>query len=70
MTQDLTPRVIEASDVDTFDRDTGRVRRYTVITYRLGELGPFREEFEHGSFTEAELRERMQRKAATLRSIG
>ena len=69
MPQDLTPRVIESTDTEYYERDTGKLRRVTTVTYRLGELGPFREEFERDAFTEQELRQRMQRKADTLRSF-
>lgn len=67
MAQDLTPKVIDVQDVDTYDRDSGRVKRITQITYRLGEFGPFREEFERDQFTETELRLRMSRRADTIK---
>ena len=67
MPQDLTPRVVESRDEEYFERDSGKLRRVTVVTYRLGELGPFREEFEREMFTEYELQQRMDKKAATLR---
>jgi hypothetical protein len=67
MPQELTPRVIDTYDHDVFDRDSQKVRRITVVTYRLGDFGPFREEFEAGAFTEFELRDRMRRKADTLK---
>lgn len=66
---DLTPRIVESSDTEYFERDTGKLRRVTTVTYRLGELGPFREEFDKETFNESELRQRMQRKADTLRSF-
>lgn len=67
MPKDLEPRVFESYDHDTFDRDSGKVKRITVVSYRLGEFGPFREEFETGTLTEYELRDRMRRKADTLK---
>lgn len=68
MPQDLTPKVIESFDDEYFERDTGKLRRVTKVRFRLGDLGPFTEEFDKDRFTEAELRERMTRKADTLRS--
>lgn len=68
MPQDLTPRVVESRDDEYFERDTGKLRRVTIVRYRLGELGPFTEEFDRDKFTEAELRQRMTAKADTLRS--
>lgn len=67
MPQELTPRVIDSTDSEFYERDTGRIRRVTIVTYRLGELGPFREEFDRDTFTESELRRRMQAKADTLK---
>ena len=67
MPKELEPRIYESYDHDTFDRDTGKVKRMTVVSYRLGELGPFREEFEVGTLTEYELRERMRRRAESLK---
>jgi len=67
MAQELTPRVIETYDHDVFDRDSQKVRRVTVVQYRLGEFGPFREEFEQGTFSEYELRARMEKKRDTLK---
>ena len=69
MPQDLTPRLLESTDTEYYERDTGKLRRVTTVTYRLGEFGPFREEFERDAFTESELRRRMDAKAATLRSF-
>jgi hypothetical protein len=67
MAVDLTPRVIESTDSEYFERDTGRLKKTVIVTYRLGELGPFREEFDRETFSERELRERMQRKAEILK---
>jgi hypothetical protein len=64
---DLTPKVIESFDEPGFERDTGKVIRKTVVRYRLGELGPFRAEFNTETFTDAELDRVMQDKAAALR---
>lgn len=69
MAADLTPRVIDSRDDEYFDRDTGKLRRVTTVTYRLGDLGPFREEFDRDAFTDTELRQRMDRKASTLRGF-
>jgi len=67
MPQELTPRVIESTDSDVWDPVTQKLRRITTVTYRLGDLGPFREEFDRETFSEAALRERMDKKRATLR---
>ena len=67
MSADLTPRVIDSTDSERFDPDTGKLIRFTLITYRLGDLGPFREEFKTSEFTERELRARMEAKAAILK---
>jgi len=67
MAADLTPKVITVQDVDTFDRDNGRVLHLVQVTYRLGDFGPFREEFDRAAFTESELRTRMSKRADTLR---
>jgi topoisomerase IA-like protein len=68
MPQDLTPRVIESRDDERWEQDTGKLRRYTIVRYRLGDFGPFTEEFDRDKFSESELRQRMAAKADTLRN--
>lgn len=52
---ELTPRVIDASDVTIYERGSGKNREVTRVRYMLGDLGPFTAEFERGKFTETDL---------------
>jgi len=69
MTADLTLRIVDMHDDERFERDSQTLKRLTVVTYRLGMFGPFREEFDRDKFTETELRVRAEAKAAALRNI-
>lgn len=63
---DLTPKVIEAADTTIYERGTGQSRQITRVTYMLGPLGPFVEEFERDRFSDTELQLRIDAKRRAL----
>lgn len=65
---DLTPRIVTSKSEGRYEKDTGRYRLMTVVTYKLGDQGPFVAEFEPGTFTDYELRRRMEETASALRA--
>jgi len=69
MATDLTPRVLEARDSEYYERDSGKLRRVTIVTFKLGDHGPFRAEFDQDGFTESALRDAMSKKADALRAF-
>ena len=64
--ESLTPKVIEATDVTTYERGSGKRRDVTRVTYLLGELGPFIEEFDRATFSDSELQLRIDTKRRAL----
>jgi len=66
---ELTPRITETFDDERYDPERRIIRRVTVVTFKLGELGPFREEFAADELTEAELRRRVTRRLDALRNF-
>jgi len=63
---DLTPKVIGATDTTTYTPGSGATRKITRVTYMLGALGPFVAEFPDGTLTDAAIRDAMAEKARAL----